>query len=155
MHCLLQIPAAGWVVPILYLTAASIFDIRRRSIPVLLPVILLVLAAGWDLWLFTGSGMGREALPERIMALTPGALLFSAGIITEGKVGSGDGLSLLGIGQFLGAAATFTVLCASLLLCCIFSAVMMTAGRATRHSRVAFLPFLLISCVLVLTAGAV
>ena len=155
MRYLFQIPAAGWAIPLLYLAAASIFDIRRKSIPALLPAVLLALAAGWDIWLFAGCGQGPEILPERIMALTPGALLFSAGIVMDGKVGTGDSLSLLGIGQFLGAAATFTILCAGLLLCCIFGAVMMTAGRATKSSRVAFLPFLLSGCLLVLTAGAV
>ncbi len=100
------------------------------------------LAAGLYLELnriFNGTGNWAEA----VAALLPGVAVWSISLLTEGKIGRGDGNMLLVVGLLLGGNLCVTVLCTACLLTALYAGTGMTLGRLKKDSRIPFAPFLL------------
>lgn len=96
-----------------------------------------IFAAFWRI--FTGT----ENWAAFAAAFLPGAVVFSISLLTEGKIGRGDGNMLFVLGLLLGANLCVTVLCTACLLAAIFAGTGMALGRLEKSSRIPFAPFLL------------
>ncbi|MBO6000034.1 MAG: prepilin peptidase [Lachnospiraceae bacterium] len=135
---------AGW------LGIAAWYDIRKKALPLLLVVVFLLLAVIWDAVLIM---KGEAVLYERILAFLPGIFFLALSLMSSDKVGLGDGLSMIGAGQFAGAAGIFCTMCAAILLCAVYALILLAAGKASPKRRIAFIPFLLAGFIIVLSFG--
>ena len=136
------------VITAVWLAAASIYDIRKKALPVPLAAVILILAAIWDVYL---AVRGEAVLYERIFSLLPGVFFIALSLLSADKVGLGDGLSMIGTGQLTGAVVIFCTMCAAVLLCAVYAVILIAAGKASAKRRIAFIPFLLAGFVIVLT----
>jgi len=130
------------VIAAVFLIYASLVDIRTKEID---PVVTAVTALTGAVYVcLERSGDLRGVA----LSLLPGFSLFLFGLISRGRFGAGDGLTIMTIGLFLSADAVLVSVMAGLLLSSCFAAGVLIAGRkrhlAQRGSEVLpFLPFLL------------
>ena len=85
----------------------------------------------------TENGQGIAA------AVLPAAVLWGFCLLTEGKIGRGDGMMLLTLGLLLGWRLCAAVLGTACLLIALFAGIGLAAGKYGRNSRIPFAPFLL------------
>lgn len=122
----------------------SIWDIKKRAIPTVfvLAGLLLAIAYGisecvWGqkhwLWIFEG--------------ILPGLGMLIVAWVTR-MAGYGDGMVLLALGILYGYKICFFLLCVSLFLLAIFSAILLVAGKVKRNTRIPYIPFLSLACLL-------
>lgn len=80
---------------------------------------------------------------EVLWALLPGLMLWIFCVLSEGKLGRGDGDMTLVLGLLLGWELCLAVLCTACMLTAVFAGVGLAAGRLKKNSRIPFAPFLL------------
>ncbi|MCH5270579.1 MAG: prepilin peptidase [Lachnospiraceae bacterium] len=127
----------------------SYFDIRWKRIPTallgagtiwaILCVILQVLQKG-----------AGEAMMAAFLSVLPGVGLLLLSLLTEKKVGSGDGLILILLGLFEGVERAVPVFCLGLFLQSLLAVGLLIFKKADKQTCIPFLPFLLISRLLIL-----
>lgn len=130
----------------LFTTACAVTDCRQKKIP----------------WLLLGAGLagGTAAVCNRIwegseswytvlLSVLPGLFLWGLAMVTEGKVGQGDGDMVILLGLMLGWERCSAALCAASLFLAIFSGAGLALKRLKRNSRIPFAPFLAGSCFLI------
>lgn len=122
---------AGW------LLAASVFDIRRRRVPIwllLLGGLAVIPAAIWR------CGSRPEEYWEVLKGCIPGIVLLAMAGATR-KAGVADGIALLYMGVLLekGCLLIFVI---SLLLISFYSGFLLVLRRAERNTELPYLPFL-------------
>jgi prepilin signal peptidase PulO-like enzyme (type II secretory pathway) len=134
---------------LLMLSFAAAEDLKRRSIPVL-PVIAASLLL---LCLRYGYFHQSFELQAFLAGLIPGAAFFMISAVSRGAAGSGDALILLLIGMLTGFWETGAICFLALVLTGFSGLALMAAGKAGRKSQLPFIPFILISYVLLLASG--
>lgn len=119
----------------LYLALGSIYDIKKRVIPLWLPVafgvgtaILGLIAGGSELSPFGGAAAG-------------GAVIL-VGYFTGWKIGPGDGISMALLGLLLGASKAFGILLCGVFFCGIAGIGLIILKRGSLKTRLPLLPFL-------------
>ena len=135
-----------------YLAAASVTDIRTKSVPKWLLLLAgltetLLLAAETAMVLQqTAPGDLRQRLTEgllsRVPAFVPGVLFLLLFFFAKEQVGCADGLSLLILGAALTPAGIWLALCMALLIAFFYAAALLLLKKSTRKNRLPFLPFL-------------
>lgn len=88
---------------------------------------------------------GIGAFEGWICALLPGMFLLFVSKITEEKIGYGDGIVILILGNFLRVEEICLVLQGALVLTMIFSIVLLIIKKISKGYEIPFLPFLWIS----------
>ena len=74
----------------------------------------------------------------------PGPAFTATDLITEKKVGIGDGIMLLLIGGMEGAGVVWAVFCLALFVQSLAAAVLLICKKANRKTALPFIPFMLI-----------
>ena len=120
------------------LLAASAEDIRKKEIsaPVLALCIVLSGAA-----IAQGLLGGESILHLAVLPLLPGAVLTLLSLLTRQGIGLGDGLLLLFMGPCMGFSGTVLGLMTALFAGSIFSGILLAIRKATRKTRIPFVPF--------------
>ena len=120
------------------LLAASAEDIRKKEIsaPVLTLCIVLSGAA-----IAQGLLEGESILHLAVLPLLPGAVLTLLSLLTRQGIGLGDGLLLLFMGPCMGLTGTVLGLMTALFAGSIFSGILLAIKKATRKTRIPFVPF--------------
>lgn len=122
-----------------YLIPCAVSDLRRRSIPCWLAAGGPLLSAGWMLVRIMTESSDWMEFPT---AMIPGAAVLGLSFLTEGQIGTGDGLVLICLGFLLGCRRTLFILFIGLLLSSICSVVLLIRRKAGRKSRIPWMPFL-------------
>lgn len=89
--------------------------------------------------------VGTFSLKERILALLPGIFFLIFAKVTREKIGFGDGIILLILGNFFNTDQIWYVLQGALVLLMIFSILLLCTKRASGNCQIPFLPFLWLS----------
>lgn len=110
-------------------------DMRRRSLPISLLLVVFVVAVTLRL-LLVGDAM------QGVAGGVVGGMVCVIGKISRGQIGSGDGLLLIVTGILLGFWKNMELMLAGLFFCAIFSAVVLVLLRKGRKYRIPFVPFL-------------
>lgn len=133
----------------LFLCLLSVSDLRTRTIP------------GWAAPVF-GAGTSLLHLFLRDLTLLqffaglfPGILLLLLALIFRASLGMGDALAVTACGAAIGAERIFAALTAALVMCAVFSAVLLLLRRVKRSDCLPFLPFLAASHIVMLTAEVI
>lgn len=92
---------------------------------------------------------GREDWYSIFAALLPGMTLLGFSLVTEGKIGRGDGDMALILGLFLGWELCIGVLCIAFLLTAGYAGAGLAVRKLTKNSRIPLAPFLLASLIAV------
>ena len=120
----------------------AVVDLKKKTIP--LKVSLAVLAAAF---LVSGYSIvtGRRDVIHFCMSLMPGALLLLASFMTEEKVGYGDGIIFLIIGNLAGSFITSLVLFGTVMISAILSGTLLISKKATLQTKIPMIPFAAVS----------
>lgn len=127
------------VVSVVILAAMAICDTKRKVLPgfVVIPFI------------FTGiiTGVIYKSFEELILSCLPGILLLVMGLLTNEKIGFGDGLMTLGLGLWVRIGLLNIGIVVGMLLLGLFAVFILIyfrlMHRDTNGVRIPFIPFLL------------
>lgn len=126
-----------------FLVFLAAYDMKTRTVPVF-PVIgmggLLLLVR-----LFGGVGVA-----ELVLGWVPGMLFFFLALLSNEKIGKGDGLVLLALGCGFGLEQQIGMLGLALCLAAAVSAVLLVLKKATRKTELPFIPFLFFGFLIVM-----
>ncbi|MBR5360310.1 MAG: prepilin peptidase [Lachnospiraceae bacterium] len=129
------------VVGIMILAALSIYDIRTRKIPVCGLAVILVFTVVSMICFRDESVIWMDAL----LSMIPGLMLIGLGVLTEGKVGIGDGIIVMLLGPALGFEKCVYMLTIALILNCITAGALLAFRKAGPKTRLPFVPFITVS----------
>ena len=133
---------------ILMLILLSVSDLKSHTIPVL-PV--LVFAA-----VMAAVHLSAGDLPAvRIFTgMLPGLFLLAVSLASRSSIGTGDGIAVAACGAAIGLSSELASLTVALVLCCVYSIVLLIRKKAGRKDTLPFLPFLTAGHILVLITEA-
>lgn len=131
------------IILLICLAILSIWDIKKKMIPVIPIVLTGILLAGYRLW--TGVGLIVPGL-----GLLPGIVLLIAALCTKESIGYGDGLVFCMIGIGCGVQKTMAVLGLSLLAAALTAMVVLVTRKGNRKTKLPFLPCILLGYLLCL-----
>lgn len=140
---------SGTIGVILILAIGSICDVKWKKIPTLLPAAGAVWAVVCIILRILQAGVGA-ALAEAFFSALPGMALLLLSLLTEKKVGSGDGLILILLGLYEGVECAVSVFCLGLFLQSLLAVGLLIFKKADKQTCIPFLPFLLVSRLLFL-----
>ena len=123
----------------IFLLICSVTDIRSKRISA--AVLIVFAAAGCALFFIYRP----VSLFEETAGLLFGMVFIGLSILTEGKVGLGDGLMMMVTGVFLGARENCVLIMTACFLSAIFSLICLVLKKAGRNTEFPFAPFILIS----------
>lgn len=122
----------------IWLTALSVCDIRKKSVPLCLLWMGAVVAGVTILY---QGGKGEVQILPMIKAVLPGTLLLFLAIGT-GKAGCADGLILIVLGIAEGYQRSLIICMSGLALAALVSGILLLTKKAGRNTRIPFVPFL-------------
>ena len=124
---------------LIFLSICTIFDIRKKEIPLILEGAGMAAAVGYTIW-----RIGNESIfaAQILLSLLPGLFFLLVSWCTKEKVGYGDGILLLITGLMVGFNQCLTGLCISLFLSAFFGVLLLFLHKAEKNSRIPFVPFL-------------
>ncbi len=124
---------------VIFLGVCTIFDIRKKEIPLILAGVGVMAAAGLTIWRIEN---GTIFAAQILLSLLPGLFFLLTGWCTKEKVGYGDGILLSITGLMVGFSQCFTGLCISLFLSAFYGVLLLFLHKAQKNSRIPFVPFL-------------
>lgn len=133
------------------LTAGAVWDIRTRKIPYyllaagMLPAVLFLCLRTGQSSLVSVTGKVTEVL----FCFLPGLFLLLLSLITDKKVGMGDGLMLLILGGMEGGRIAGLTFCCGLFLQSLFAVAVLVLRKANKQTALPFVPFLLLGRILI------
>lgn len=126
---------------IIFLVISSVFDIRKKIVPLVLialaGVLVLLLSLFDPHMSWTGSFIGTLL----------GLLLLLLGKLFKGTIGAADGLVMVLVGFVMGIYGGCVVLFYSLFLAAVFSIVLLSAKKVSKKDSIPFIPFILVTYV--------
>ncbi len=126
---------------LILLCISSVFDIRKKELPLLILIAGFFAAFGIEMWCIC---RGLETVSGIAESLLPGVFFLLLSFFTREKVGYGDGLLLIVLGLFLGFYRCFLILCIGLIFSSVFALILLLFCKAGKNSRLPLVPFLTI-----------
>ena len=114
-------------------------DVKRKELTLI--YILLFGVCGVCLHLF----YPKCSIYSMLWGMLPGAAMMIVSWITHGKAGIGDGILLVVTGVYLGGMGNLKLFFTGLVLAAFWSLWLLVSGKKKRKDRIAFVPFLLLS----------
>lgn len=131
------------VVVLIVLILFSIQDVKDKKLSLVPLSIVIALSILYYLWQVY---QGKESLTDMLWNQMPGFFFLGMAMWDRNKIGFGDGLTLLFLGNSMGYETTMFVLLLALILSGIYSVAMLLLGRAKMYSTIPFVPFLCVAC---------
>lgn len=119
----------------------AVMDICRRKINLIFAI--MCLAAGL-IWQIAGQHAG---IWELVLSCIPGGFLLGTACLTEQKIGYGDGWIVLATGIWTGFWDIFLILTGGMVICALFSGVLLSMKKLKKGDDLPFIPFLLAGCI--------
>ena len=114
------------------LAVLSLWDLKKRKIPVLVPLFLGIGAA-----LLRGPSLAAGTLAGAI----PGSLLMLVSFLFQGQIGMGDGIMAACIGMMLGGRESLETILMAFGFIFIFSCAGLMFRKLSRKACLPFVPF--------------
>lgn len=128
------------IIPLIVLSANALCDVFRREI---LPVTVLVMGAAGVLYRGCYLSAGISGI---LTALIPGAFLLAMSILSKDRIGKGDALISICLGEWLGFSDSIFVIFLASAGAAASAAVLWIIRK--KDSEIPFVPFLLAGYVL-------
>lgn len=147
---------AAWLMCLIGLIALAVYDIRWMLLPNKIIFPLFLITTVFVVSKIVDQGSLKPLLSAIVAALIGGGLFYVLFQISDGSwIGGGDVKLGFLLGSLLsGPVASILMLFIASLLGSILALSLMSAGRATRTSRIPFGPFLIISAIIVQLFGS-
>ncbi len=129
------------VIIFVLLCVCSVFDIRKKEIPLIILSAGFLTALGINIWHIWN---GLESIAEMAASVLPGGFFLLISFCTGEKIGYGDGLLLIVMGLLIGFGRCFLVVCISMFFSSAFALILLVFCKAGRNSRLPLVPFLTI-----------
>lgn len=126
----------------LILVLCSIRDLKKRQICFLPVIIGIVYGMLCELWL------QNTDVYAVFLRCIPGICLAALAILSEGKIGFGDGLIVFMAGLYLPLFELLECIFFAFLLCTLFGGILILMGKGDRKTELPFVPFLLVVAIL-------
>ena len=121
---------------LILLTINAWCDLRKKEI-CLTSVILFIVGGSLRL-LITGS-----LYPHGVAAVSIGGIFLGIACVSGGNVGIGDGLLILALGTVLETGQLLALIFSGMLLCGIWSGIVVLILKRKTNTEIPFIPFLL------------
>lgn len=126
---------------IVYLLGLSVEDICRQKIS------LFHLAAGIPICM-AGCLFRKEGFTvDLVSGGAFGILFLGISRVTKEAFGYGDSILIIVIGCFFGIWNLLTILFAAFTMAAVFSILLLTVGKKSKHTEFPFIPFLASACI--------
>lgn len=122
-------------VSVVFVVVCSVFDIRRKEVPVLLVGVFGLLA-------LIAAIIRKSELYPLLYSFIPGAAMLALSLCTRESIGYGDGLIVLVLGVFLGLGQCWAVVLSGLILSAAAGLVLLIFHKVNGKTRIPFIPFL-------------
>ena len=119
------------------LAMASAQDIKRKQIEIIPPIVFSIIAIILHIFI------GRESIGNLLLGMAIGLIMLILSVVSQGKVGSGDGIILMVTGLFLGAKQNLELLVTGLIFCAIWALILIVVRGKKGNYEIPFIPFLL------------
>lgn len=129
-----------------YLAINTISDIRKRKIRLGISLLFLIIGVLWQIW-------QRADKVELLLAMLPGICLIGLSVMTQQKIGFGDGVVIVVCGIYLGLGNTILLLMVSLMLSALTGVVMLLLKKASLHTELPWITFVFVSFLGFLMSG--
>ena len=129
----------------IFLIFGTVFDIRKRSIPVSLFVVFGI--AG----IVLGATQGRvspDLTTDWVFGVILGVVFIAISLISDKKLGMGDALSILIMGIYLGGSDAALAVLYAMMITSVFSIIILAFKKGSRKTELPFMPFLLTGCII-------
>lgn len=126
---------------IFYLCIGTLWDLRRREIPMLYLLIGTCMAAGNLLW------MRPQVWYEYLLGLITGILFCMLSKFTREQIGYGDSWMILNLGIWFGMWKLMVILFIGFGVCTLTTVIGIIGKRMNGKERIPFYPFLLIGLI--------
>jgi len=140
---MVEINIFGKIILLILLGISSVTDIKRKQISLF--VVSGGFVAGVLFCLFKNPE--GERMLSIFTALFPGIFLMSVSVLSEGKVGMGDGLIVCVGGLFLGFEKAMEWLFIASVICALYGFGIVLIQRKNTKTELAFVPFLFLATV--------
>lgn len=137
----------GYLCTAVLLACHSVADIRKQCIPGRSLAAGVLISCGWTMG---KSLLGIQSWMELGAGMAPGLVVLLLARVTREQVGRGDGWELMVMGNSMGLEDCLLALGIALAGIFLFSAVLLSLGKAEKSTRIAFVPFLETGVVLLL-----
>ena len=141
------------VIVFIFLVTGTVWDIKRKTVPVKYLVIwgvVCVIYTGFRVFLFNDTKILREIL----QGVLPGGIGLFLAYVTREQIGYGDGWVIAFIGWLLGIKAVLIYVFLALTAVTAFSIGLLVLQKAKRKTRIPFIPFLLLTgCISTIGGG--
>lgn len=118
----------------IYLTIMSIWDLRRREIPMLPGLISVLLVC-------VGQICTGTSWKSWVMGALIGVIIYMVGRLSRGGVGTGDALVYVITGLCLGLARNLDILALSLFMAAMVGVTLLIFGKVGKKYAMPFIPF--------------
>ncbi len=135
----------GTIMAIVILFVSAIYDWKTKTIPLKL---LIFGVLGGLIWLTLQCVAGSEGITFGmffsgiIRATLPGLGLIALSLITERKIGLGDGLLVLSVSLLEGGSRIWVLLCLGLFFQSLYAVSLILCKKAKKDTLIPFAPFL-------------
>lgn len=121
------------------LLIAGIIDIKYKKVNILLLFLFIIIGIISDLY------YQKLSLMSILGGITIGAAIVVIAMITQGRIGKGDGMVLIVTGLFLGFFDNLFLLFSAAFLAAILGAILLIMKRVNKNYEMPFIPFLFIA----------
>lgn len=122
-----------------FLGIGSLEDVREKQISLWMVYLCCLLGILCHLC------FQKHSFLEMLFGMLPGIFLCVVSVLSNGKIGLGDGLALMATGTFLGFYENMSLLVMALWIAGVYGCGLLVLGKKGRE--IAFIPFLLIAYV--------
>ena len=139
------------IIFLIYLLLLGFFDIRERTVPVVLLAAGSILALGVKLGDFAEMAENPKwFLAVIVFGAMPGMFMLGVSWMTD-KAGAGDGWALINLGLFTDYKTCIVLWGASMLVMAVISAGLLALKKVKGSTRLPYLPFLAMAYAVIYT----
>lgn len=124
----------------------AIQDLRSKKVSTLICLLTIAL-------IFIALLIYKDSMVSSLLGMGFGFIILGVSRITGGKIGLGDGMILTFTGLGLGFWRNVEMFAMALFMAAIVSIVLLVLKKVNRHSSLPFVPFILLSYILVFIAN--
>ena len=129
-----------WVIgTMMVMIVISVCDVKTKTIPCWgLSVIfaLTIIRVAYNLVVYKATWI------DVVVSMVPGIFLITLSLISEGKIGMGDGILITLLGMSIGLEDCVYMLTAALILNCLFVLILFVRHKVTKETQIPFAPFI-------------
>ena len=134
------------IAAILFLAVLGVSDLKNRTVPVWPVAVFAAIMAVLHV------AMHDLAALQLLAGAVPGLIMMALAAASPASIGIGDGMVIAAGGIGTGFSAAFESLVLALLVCAVYSGILLIRRKASRKDCLPFIPFLAAGHALVLAA---